>query len=1156
MKSTTVAAKALVCFMMTAGASAAAGQWAEGMFRKAVETGERPCRITVGSERLIDSITSGEEDFGKLDFAMSLDAGGVKKEVVGFKVVSTRRKQAIGFDVFEIDARLDSKDAECEAKFTVSVGSGAILVSLDAIRLLRGAGRASFRFNSIAPFFALSAEEYDRRADTPPRGAWSALDGRWIGVIAPDAVFDYDVPEKGPRRGVLDFPVKLKCDSGHTPVKGVSAVYLLGVDGRPGWRERTGRLLGIARTAPVRRVVRETGGTNVLSGAKLLDAGRFRLAGGGFAKGVLEYDLSGFDMPFFDPATGKDKEYSTINEHRDEGLPLPLLVIDGELMKVSSWPNGGRWAFFAEYMDEALTFRYDGDRPNRWLKAPEVLLHGFWSYNWYDSIIPAGKIDTVKRTIKLAVNPKLGMADCHPSGGRWKAVNLVEEIDMPGEYAVDRKARKLYLMPPKGFSKSSRVELACGGGALMEKDSLRDVEFTGMVFENSCGNGVVLRNCENVVFSNCTFRNIRRIALKLENCRNCTVTDCKVENIGNGGVWVSGGDRRTLARGDNLIEKCLFRNFGIRMENFSYPIVLSGVGNTVRGNTICDGSDIVARFFGNDMLFERNIVSNVCRSVDDAGALYQGYNASARGNVMRENLWIDVASGLGHGVSAVYFDDGDAGNLIVHDRFVRCGDPGRGNFGTVMSHGGFDNVVRECTFVDCDRPFGSMPWSEEKWHSYVFSPGQMNCFTNLVDVRSRAYRLSYPELKTWFDPDGPERRVNISIGCVLDGVPLHRTTRLVREYRPGVTMGAWKHFDLRMKKESRLRQMSVYDRTRLSARRLEAGEYGPKGVFKSEEASGGWPGDTEGRTILALVLQERALGVKSRHLDAIIAALPSHLNEKGYFGPVREGVFDEQQFSGNGWVLRGLTEYCADHPESQMREVVRRLARNLFLPALGSFGEYPVSPEDRAQIGGGASGRIVGSVGKWRLSSDIGCIFIGFDGLVDAYLLTKDEDLRRAVEEIAALVPRIDFKAVRAQTHATLTAARALMRYDAKRFLPLVVSIFQTYVESGMTDWYENYNWFGREDTWTEPCAIVDSLILAHELKKATGHVSYEKYERLFLKALLSHQRENGGFGLKRTFPSGTRRPSEDSVYEASWCCTMRGAAGLARCILWERETY
>jgi hypothetical protein len=128
---------------------------------------------------------------------------------------------------------------------------------------------------------------------------------------------------------------------------------------------------------------------------------------------------------------------------------------------------------------------------------------------------------------------------------------------------------------------------------------------------------------------------------------------------------------------------------------------------------------------------------------------------------------------------------------------------------------------------------------------------------------------------------------------------------------------------------------------------------------------------------------------------------------------------------------------------------------------------------------------------------------------------------------------------------------RALLRYDARRFLPLVESRFDLYRRYGMTDRCENYNWFLRYDTWTEPCAIVDSLLLAHQLGSLTGKGEYSELEGRILAALVAHQRPNGGFCLMKTFPKGTAHAPEITCEEAHWCCTMRGGAGLATALRW-----
>lgn len=91
--------------------------------------------------------------------------------------------------------------------------------------------------------------------------------------------------------------------------------------------------------------------------------------------------------------------------------------------------------------------------------------------------------------------------------------------------------------------------------------------------------------------------------------------------------------------------------------------------------------------------------------------------------------------------------------------------------------------------------------------------------------------------------------------------------------------------------------------------RLEEEKYQPEHVFLTDKESGGWPGDTEGRTILGLVMDARATGRDPKYLQTIIDLLPVHLNAEGYMGDIHPGIMDEQQLSGNGWMLRGLCEY-------------------------------------------------------------------------------------------------------------------------------------------------------------------------------------------------------------------------------------------------------
>ena len=131
----------------------------------------------------------------------------------------------------------------------------------------------------------------------------------------------------------------------------------------------------------------------------------------------------------------------------------------------------------------------------------------------------------------------------------------------------------------------------------------------------------------------------------------------------------------------------------------------------------------------------------------------------------------------------------------------------------------------------------------------------------------------------------------------------------------------------------------------------------------------------------------------------------------------------------------------------------------------------------------------------WKLSSDTGCAFIAMDGISAVYEITRDAALKELLNVMLRRFLEIDKLALRTQTHASLSAARGILRlYECTkddRCLQQAVREFGFYIEHGMTLTYANFNWYGREDTWTEPCAIVDSLILALKLHACTGKDEY-----------------------------------------------------------------
>lgn len=309
-----------------------------------------------------------------------------------------------------------------------------------------------------------------------------------------------------------------------------------------------------------------------------------------------------------------------------------------------------------------------------------------------------------------------------------------------------------------------------------------------------------------------------------------------------------------------------------------------------------------------------------------------------------------------------------------------------------------------------------------------------------------------------------------------------------------------------------------------------------------------WPGDKEGRALLAFVDHYKMTGKTVPCLPQLLNALDEATGGRDFFGPAAGEVIFEQQLSGHSWYLRGLCEaYEQFGGEANLRRL-KNTFEGLYLPTAGHYAAYPVERPDPAREGGvgGHSDLILNG---WRLSTDVGCAFMSIDGLSHYYTVTGDARALGLLEEMVTAFDGIDKIAIKAQTHCSLTAARGMLRlYEAtgeERYLEAARRVWQLYLHAGMTYTYQNFNWWGRGDTWTEPCAIVDSLILALQMYEVTGDDrELTLARRIWHNGFASAQRPNGGAGTDTTV-SETCEVLCAQMYEAFFCCSMRLAEGL-----------
>lgn len=333
--------------------------------------------------------------------------------------------------------------------------------------------------------------------------------------------------------------------------------------------------------------------------------------------------------------------------------------------------------------------------------------------------------------------------------------------------------------------------------------------------------------------------------------------------------------------------------------------------------------------------------------------------------------------------------------------------------------------------------------------------------------------------------------------------------------------------------------------------RLESPRFQPNAMGCFRDPDYDWPGDMEGRTLLALTLLEQAAGHPAVYLSETLARFPAHMNPAGYFGKTSSAnLIDEQQLAGHGWVLRGLCERYLETKNPAAFQLIENIINHLALPTKGAHASYPIFPADRVNTKGDYMGTAVQQLGPWKLSTDIGCDFIFMDGVTQAATILQRADVNALADEMVARFLEVDLAANKAQTHAALTGIRAILRWAAFTGRPELLAAaeqrFQLYLAEGMTENHANWNWFGRP-THTEPCAVVDAFMIAVQLWQQTGKPAYlEQAHLIYYNALGHGQRANGGFGCDTCLGAETAT-LKIKIMEAWWCCTMRGAEGLSR---------
>ncbi|MBU0609354.1 MAG: right-handed parallel beta-helix repeat-containing protein, partial [Armatimonadetes bacterium] len=429
-----------------------------------------------------------------------------------------------------------------------------------------------------------------------------------------------------------------------------------------------------------------------------------------------------------------------------------------------------------DFMARGGTFSVAFDRLALWTQADDIWLDGVFAWSWEWSYNQIAKLDVAQKQITLRYGEMSGLTDQY-SSDYFFAENLLEEIDQPGEYYLDRKNGVLYLLPPADFA-TAEIAVPVLTQPMVALTGVSHVVFRNLHFDLSRGAGLTCSGGAGVLVEQCEFSRFSGAAVSL-NGQGHGVRACHLHDVGGVGVGLSGGNLDTLEPSGCFVEDCDIRDFAWYSKVYTPAVSLGyrSVGSRVSHNRISHGPHLAIVVYGNDHLIECNDIGHVVEDFTDMGAIYAnlGQWPLERGTVIRRNYFHDLGQHH-HLQNAVYPDNQTMGWLIEENVFARIGGKGQAaNCRAVNLNTTSHIITRHNLFVDCTMPLlmgtycaPMVERSKQQWEAYF----------QQRDLSKLPHAQKYPELLKFWEEPRQYPDTNVFVGNVI----YNPTVPLLKQY--------------------------------------------------------------------------------------------------------------------------------------------------------------------------------------------------------------------------------------------------------------------------------------------------------------------------------------------------------------------------------------
>ena len=424
------------------------------------------------------------------------------------------------------------------------------------------------------------------------------------------------------------------------------------------------------------------------------------------------------------------------------------LFLDGQPLTLARWPNDDYLTIAAPATVDPTGdghggqlgklpdgYHYREDRPRAWRDTSDIWVHGYWAYDWANSYERVATFDHDHHL--LTTDLPHGLYGFR-TGQRFYFLNVLEELDTPGEYWVDTKRGLAYYWPLTALGDGELL------GSLLESPMITmtqvaHLQLSGLTMEATRGDGIVVSEGDAVEILGCTLRSIGGNGVTLNEGMNHRIADCDMTQLGDNAISLVGGCRTTLTPCNFTVHNNHLWQFGRWSRTYVCGVLMRTVGARITNNLIHDAPHTGILYQGNENLIAGNELHSLTLETGDCGSIYTGRDYTARGNLLRGN-YIHHSGGLGMGSMGIYWDDCVSGQRAVGNIFQHL-------HWAVFMGGGRELEAVSNLFLDCAPGLhldarGISP--AEVWQNMV----NKTMYDRLLDVQWQQppYSTRYPAL--------------------------------------------------------------------------------------------------------------------------------------------------------------------------------------------------------------------------------------------------------------------------------------------------------------------------------------------------------------------------------------------------------------------------